>query len=73
MLSGGSICVRTHCKNTPIQINRKFHIQKLKFSDKKNSNPDTFHISAQNIDCGYSLELEPLAEVVLTSTHNLCF
>ena len=25
-----------------------------KFSDKKNS--DIFHISAQNIDCGYSLE-----------------
>ena len=30
-----------------------------------------FHISAQNIDCGYSLELPPWA--VLTSTHNLCF
>ena len=26
---------------------------------------DIFHISPQNIDCGYSL--------VLTSTHNLCF
>ena len=26
-----------------------------KFSDKKNS--DIFHISAQNIDCGYSLKL----------------
>ena len=25
----------------------------------------------KNIDCGYSLE--PLAEAVLTSTHNLCF
>ena len=25
-----------------------------KFSDKKNS--DNFHISAENIDCGYSLE-----------------
>ena len=30
-----------------------------------------FLISAQNIYCGYSLEL--LAEAVLTSTHNLCF
>ena len=30
-------------------------------------NSDIFHISAQNIDCGYSLE------PVLTSTHNLCF
>ena len=39
-----------------------------KFSDKKS---DIFHISAQNIDCGYSLEA--LTESVLTSTHNLCF
>ena len=31
-----------------------------KFSDKKKSN--IFHISAQNIDCGYSLE-PPLREV----------
>ena len=30
-----------------------------------------FLISAQNIDCGYSLEI--LAEAVLMSTHNLCF
>ena len=28
-------------------------------------NSDVFHISAKNIDCGYSLEP--------TSTHNLCF
>ena len=27
-----------------------------------------FYIFTQNIDCGYSL-----GEVVLTSTHNLCF
>ena len=34
---------------------RKFHIQKLKKkSDKKT---DIFHISAQNIDCRYPLEL----------------
>ena len=32
-----------------------------------------FHISAQNIDCGYSLEPPRLGEAVLTSTHNLCF
>ena len=33
----------------------KKHLQKLKFFQiKKNS--DIFHISAQNIDCGYSLE-----------------
>ena len=38
----------------PIQIYRRFHLQKLKkFSDK---NTDIFRISSQNIDCGYSLE-----------------
>ena len=30
-------------------------------------NCNIFHIFAQNIDCGYTLE------AVLTSTHNLCF
>ena len=43
----------SHYENTPIQIYRKFHLQKLKISDK---NSDIFHISSQNIDCGYSLE-----------------
>ena len=38
------------------------------FSDK---NSDSFHISAQNIDCGYSLE--PPRRAVLTSIHNLFF
>ena len=39
----------------PIQICRKFHLLKnWKFLDK---NSDNFHISAQNIDYGYSLEL----------------
>ena len=33
---------------------RKFHLQKLKMFRLKT---DIFHISAQNIDCGYSLEL----------------
>ena len=32
-----------------------------------------FLISAQNIDCGYSLESPGLGEAVLTSTNNLCF
>ena len=44
-----------HYENTPIQIYRKFHFQKLKKNQIKNS--DIFHISAQNIDCGYLLEL----------------
>ena len=42
-----------HYENTPIQIYWKFHYQNWKFSDK---NSDTFHISAPNTDCGYSLE-----------------
>ena len=42
-----------YSENTPIQIYRKFHLQKLKIFRKKS---DSFHISAQNVDCGYSLE-----------------
>ena len=46
----------SHNENTPIQIHRNFHLIKTEnFQKKKNS--DIFHISAQNIDCGYSLEL----------------
>ena len=33
-------------------------------------NSDIVHISAQNIECKYSLEPP---QVVLTSTYNLCF
>ena len=43
-----------HYENTPIQIYRKFHLQKIEIFQIKNS--DIFHFSAQNIDCGYSLE-----------------
>ena len=43
-----------HYEKTPVQIYRKFHLQKLKNLQIKNS--DIFYISAQNIDCGYSLE-----------------
>ena len=39
---------------TPIQIYRKFHLKKTENFQVKDS--DNFHISAQNIDCGYSLE-----------------
>ena len=43
-----------HYENTPIQIYWKlYHQKKWKFSDQSS---DIFHISAQNIDCGYSLE-----------------
>ena len=38
----------------PIQIYFRIHLHKTqKFSDKT---PDIFHVSAQNIDCGFSLE-----------------
>ena len=41
-------------RNTSIQIYWKFYDQKMAIFQIKNS--DIFHISAQNIDCGYSLE-----------------
>ena len=44
----------SHYENTPIQIYRKFYLQKTQTLKIKNSN--IFHISARNIDCGYSLE-----------------
>ena len=44
-----------HYENMPIQIYRKFHFQKTGNFQIKNS--DIFHISAQNIDYGYLLEL----------------
>ena len=43
-----------HYENTPIQIYWKFYNQKLANFQIKSSN--IFHISAQNIDCGDSLE-----------------
>ena len=43
-----------HYENTPIQIYRKFHLQKTENIHIKIF--DIFHISAQNIYCGYSLE-----------------
>ena len=42
-----------HYENTHIHINWKFYQQKTKIVIKSS---DIFHISAQNNDCGYSLE-----------------
>ena len=42
-----------HYESAPIQIYWKFHHQNWKFSNK---NSDIFHISAQNIYFGYTLE-----------------
>ena len=46
--------ITKHYENTPIQIYRKISPQKTENFQIKN--PDIFHISAQNIDYGYSLE-----------------
>ena len=43
-----------HYENMSIQIYWKFYHQKMKISVKKSL--IFFHISAQNLDCGYSLE-----------------
>ena len=45
-------------ENTPIQIYRKCHLQKLKIfrKKKKKKNSDIFYISVQNIDYEHSLE-----------------
>ena len=44
-----------HYENMPIQMYRKFRLQKTEnFQIKKNT--DNFHISAQNIDSGCSFE-----------------
>ena len=43
-----------HYEDMPIQIHWKFYYQKKENFQIKNS--DIFHISAQNINCGYPLE-----------------
>ena len=43
-----------HYENMPIQIYRKKLTPKIEIFQIKNAN--IFHISVQNIDCGYSLE-----------------
>ena len=58
-----------HYENTPVQIYWKFFRQKNKTFQIKNS--EIFHISAQNIDCGYSLE--PPRRGSSIGTHNLYF
>ena len=59
-----------HYENTPMQNTAIFHGCK---NDKFQLIFFFYsHIFAQNIDCWYTLE-PPLAEAVLTSTHNLCF
>ena len=45
---------RSHYENTSIQIYWKVYHQKMAIFQIKKS--DSFHISAQNIDCGYAWE-----------------
>ena len=47
-----SLCIHI-TKTSLFKYTENFTTKKWKFSDK---NSDIFHISAQNIDCGYSLE-----------------
>ena len=48
-------CIRINITKTRLfKCIENFNSKNWKFSDKKNS--DIFHISVQNIDCGYSLE-----------------
>ena len=58
-----------HYENMPIQIYWKFYHQKNENFQIKKS--DIFHISAQNIDCGYSLE--PPRRGGSNEYHNLRF
>ena len=58
-----------HYENTPIQIYRKISPPKSENFQIKNS--ENFHISAQNIDCGYSLE--PPRRGGSNEYDNICF
>ena len=51
-----------HCLPSEITLRKHAYSNILKIYHQKNENfqiknSDIFHISAQNIDCGYSLEL----------------
>ena len=46
---------KLHYENTPIQTYRKFYLKK-RTENFQIKNSDIFYISAQNIDCWYSLE-----------------
>ena len=49
-----NVDTQLHYENTPIQIYWKFYLQKTENFQIKTF--DILYISAQNIDCGYSLE-----------------
>ena len=59
----------TITKTHLFKYKENFSSKNLKFSDKKNC--DIFHISAQNIDCGYSLEPPRLYVLSRNKKNNL--
>ena len=69
---GHSVKLYTITKTCLFKYTDNFTTKKKKNNNNNNNNnnkkSNIFHISAQNIDCGYSFD-----EVVLTSTHTLCF
>ena len=64
-----SFAAPNYYENTPMQIILKMLPPKNENFQIKNS--DIFHISAQNIDCVYSLE--PPQRSGSNEYHNLCF
>ena len=68
-LNLGNEEIDVHYENRPMQIYRKFHLQKTENFQIKNSS--IFPISAQNIDCETSLE--PPRRGGSNEYHNLCF
>ena len=58
-----SLCpLPNHYENTPIQIKRKFHLQKNENFQIKNS--DIFHISAQNIRTKCNILSTPYSSLI---------
>ena len=71
-----TVVMSTQCitRTRLFKYKENFTSKNWKFSNKKKKKKKNiffFHISAQDIYCGYSLE--PPGEAVLTNTHNLCF
>ena len=63
-----SICLGLITKTGLLKYIENFTTKNWKFSGK---NSDIFHTSAQNIDCGYSLEMPHRG--ISNEYHNLCF
>ena len=60
-------------ENTPMQYTEIFWVQCYKSNILLIRMYLIYFLSAQNIDCGYTLEPPVNRLSILTSTHNLCF